>query len=143
MDKKGFLPPIHPPNLVHVVFKRPQMERPLMTSHVFWSFLTYLPTLSYSITYDFWGCLFGPTLISDVINGRSHMIIASKYKHNLKKDFTSLCNCIVARVQWCPTLATIVFKKGAKKSKYFFKMIIEGHLCVCLDYIYLFSDAGR
>ena len=84
-----------------------------------------------------------PTLILDVINGRSHMIIASKYKHNLKKDFTSLCNCIVARVQWCPTLATIVFKKGAKKSKYFFKMIIEGHLCVCLDYIYLFRDAGR
>ena len=48
-------------------------ERPLMTSHVFWPFLTYLLTLSYSITSDFGGYLGPPlpTLISDVINGRS------------------------------------------------------------------------
>ena len=48
-------------------------ERPLMTSLIFWSFLTYLPTLFYSITSLFWG-YFGPplpTLIRDVINGRS------------------------------------------------------------------------
>ena len=48
-------------------------ERPLMTSHVFWPFLTYLPTLSHSITSHF-GSYLGPplpTLISDVINGRS------------------------------------------------------------------------
>ena len=46
----------------------------LMTSHVFWPFLTYLPTLSYSITSEFGGYLeppFLPTLISEVINGRS------------------------------------------------------------------------
>ena len=36
-------------------------ERPLMTSHVFWSFLTYLPILSYSITSDFGGYLGPPT----------------------------------------------------------------------------------
>ena len=32
-------------------------ERPLMTSHVFWPFLTYLPTFFYSITSDFRGYL--------------------------------------------------------------------------------------
>ena len=47
-------------------------ERPLMTSHVFWPFLTHLPTLSYSkgpILRAILNPL--PTLISDVINGRS------------------------------------------------------------------------
>ena len=34
-------------------------ERSLMTSHIFWPFLTYLPILSYSITSLFWG-YFGP-----------------------------------------------------------------------------------
>ena len=44
-----------------------------MTSHVFWPFFTYLPTLSYSITSNFGGYLGPtlPTLISDIINGRS------------------------------------------------------------------------
>ena len=56
------------------IYKR---ERPLMTSHVFWPFLTYLPTLSYFITPYFgdylpWTSL--PTLISDVINVRSQML---------------------------------------------------------------------
>ena len=37
-------------------------ERSLMTSHVFWLFLTYLPTLSYSITSLFWGYLGPPYL---------------------------------------------------------------------------------
>ena len=37
-------------------------ERPLMTSLVFWPFLTYLPTLSYSITSLFWGYLGPPYL---------------------------------------------------------------------------------
>ena len=36
-------------------------ERSLMTSLVFWSFLTYLPTLSYSITSLFWAILDPPT----------------------------------------------------------------------------------
>ena len=52
-----------------------------MTSHVFWPFLTYLPTLSYSITSPFLGYLgppyllvLLPTLISDVINGCSPTI---------------------------------------------------------------------
>ena len=34
-----------------------------MTSHIFWTFLTYLPTLSYSITSDFGGYL-GPPYLS-------------------------------------------------------------------------------
>ena len=34
-------------------------EHPLMTFHVFWPFLTYLPTLSYSITSDL-GSYLGP-----------------------------------------------------------------------------------
>ena len=56
-------------------------ERPLMTSDVFWPFFTYLPTLSYFILYKspiFGGAHFRgylgpplPTLILDVINGRS------------------------------------------------------------------------
>ena len=48
-------------------------EPPLMTSRVFWSFLAYLPTLSYSITSYFWGNLGPPylPLILDVIDGRS------------------------------------------------------------------------
>ena len=32
-------------------------ERSLMASDVFWPFLTYLPTLSYPISSDFWGYL--------------------------------------------------------------------------------------
>ena len=45
-------------------------ERSLMTSHGFLPFLTYLPTLSYSITSLFWGNLGPPYLpqIWDVIN---------------------------------------------------------------------------
>ena len=43
-----------------------------MTSHVFWPFFTYL-VLLYNV--QFWGLSWTPlpTLISDVINGRSHM----------------------------------------------------------------------
>ena len=37
-------------------------ERSLMTSLVFWLFLTYLSTLSYSITFLFWGYLGPPYL---------------------------------------------------------------------------------
>ena len=47
-------------------------ECSLMTSLVFWPFLTYLPTLSYSIKSLFGGYLGSlPTLIWDVINERS------------------------------------------------------------------------
>ena len=44
-----------------------------MTSLVFWPFLTYLPTLSYSMTSLFWDYLGPtlPTLVRDVINERS------------------------------------------------------------------------
>ena len=60
--------------LVPVDFCNATRERPLMTPHVFWSFLNYLPTLSYSITTIFGAILDPlPTLISDVINGRSPM----------------------------------------------------------------------
>ena len=57
-------------------------EHPLMTSSVFWPFLTYLLTLSYSLTSDFGGYL-GPTL-SDVINGRSLMEFLLWYVKNSK-----------------------------------------------------------
>ena len=56
-------------------------ERPLMTSHVFWPFLTYiLTTLSYSIMSNFGGYLGPPlpTLTSDVINGRSSITLSLK-----------------------------------------------------------------
>ena len=56
-------------------------ERSLMTSHLFWLFLTYLPTLSYSITSHFRGYL-RFTLIWDVINERSH-----KQKNQVKNKF--------------------------------------------------------
>ena len=47
-------------------------ERSLMTSLVFWPFLTYLPTFSYFITSLFWAILDPlPTVIWDVINERS------------------------------------------------------------------------
>ena len=45
-------------------------ERPLMTSHIFWPFLTCLVQL-YNIRTPL------PTLISDVINGRSLSMISS------------------------------------------------------------------
>ena len=49
-------------------------EHPLRTSHVFWPFLTYLrtyPVILYNVL--FWELSWTPlpTLISDVINGRS------------------------------------------------------------------------
>ena len=45
-----------------------------MTSNVFWPFLTYLPFLLYN--FQFWGLSWTPlpTLMSDVINGRSKTI---------------------------------------------------------------------
>ena len=47
-------------------------ERPLMTSHVFWPFLTYISTLPQS-NVPLWGLSWTPlpTLISNVIDGRS------------------------------------------------------------------------
>ena len=49
-----------------------ERERPLMTSHVFWPFLTCLPTLSYyNVRFSGLSWTPLPTLISDVINGRS------------------------------------------------------------------------
>jgi len=76
-------------------------ERPLMTSHVFWPFLTYLPTLSYSITSDFGGYLGPPlpTLISDVINGCSpseknelHIILQEDILIKEKKSIWKMWN---------------------------------------------------
>ena len=52
----------YPLPLVNVVCERSLRERSLMTSLVFWPFLTYLPTLSYSITSLFWGYLGPPYL---------------------------------------------------------------------------------
>ena len=49
-------------------------EHSLMTSHVFWTFLTYLHTFYYSITSIFLGYLgppYLPSLVWDVINERS------------------------------------------------------------------------
>ena len=57
--------------LHHVGYESSSLrEHSLMTSHAFWLFLTYLPTLSYSITSHFRGYLRPPlpTLIWDVNN---------------------------------------------------------------------------
>ena len=50
-----------------------------MRSHVFWPFLTYLPTLSYV---PFWGLSLTPlpTLILNVINGPSLRYTENVYK---------------------------------------------------------------
>ena len=50
-------------------------ERPLMTSHIFWPFLTYLPTLFYSISPILRATFDLPTLILDDINGRSCSVL--------------------------------------------------------------------
>ena len=44
------------------IYKTFYSERPLMTTHVFGPFLTYLPTLSYFITSLFWGYFRPPYL---------------------------------------------------------------------------------
>jgi hypothetical protein len=53
-----------------------------MTPLVFWPFLTYLPTLSYSITSPLGGYLGPPlpTLIWDVINERSLSVLDTRSK---------------------------------------------------------------
>ena len=61
-------------------------ERPLMTSLIFWLFLTYLPTypvLLYNVPFLglFWTPL--PTLIRDVINGRSLIKVLQAYVVNM------------------------------------------------------------
>ena len=57
------------------IAKKMPRERQLMTSHIFWPFLTYLrPTylvLLYNVPFLGLSCTPLPTLISDVINGRS------------------------------------------------------------------------
>ena len=59
---------------MYIVNNQTLMERSLMTSLIIWPFLTYLPTYLV-LLYDvrFWGLSWSPlpTLISDVINGRS------------------------------------------------------------------------
>ena len=61
---------------------------PLMTSHVFWPILTYLPTLSYSITYLFWAILDPlPTLI-----WTSLMNVPLLLLHRDFKSFLRSCN---------------------------------------------------
>ena len=87
---------------------------------LFWSFLTYLPTLSYSITSLFglsWTPL--PTLIWDVINGRFltwHLTFAAVFKWMLVKvgsflqellSFHILDNPNASHTQTARKLATI------------------------------------
>ena len=60
-----------------------QRERPLMTSHVFWQFLTY-PSLVLPYNVRFWELSWThlPTLIWDVINGRSPTILSKNLNEN-------------------------------------------------------------
>ena len=83
-------------------YKEINLECPLMTSHVFWQFLTYLPTLSYCITPNFGGYSWIPlpTLISHVINGRSPRKIpkisarSCFFSNNFQNKFSILVYCV-------------------------------------------------
>ena len=52
-----------------------QKVQTLMTSYVLWPFLTYLPSLSYSIMSNFWGCTYYRTLLMNVPLSYSNIAI--------------------------------------------------------------------